>query len=186
MGGDGGNAHERDGNFARWRKKIVIHTRAHMHISDITQYSCASQIFFLLSLHNCCVYVCARVYCVYFTHFRDVSSPTIFAMIHLPLFCLFRFWLFFFFLVFLNLCYLDMRATRSLKNYSCCPNPYVDITFTIFVRRRTVYYIVNLILPSVTLAAMAMLGFTLSSDCGEKMTLGTYLHGYMRTQSHTS
>lgn len=67
----------------------------------------------------------------------------------------------------------DMKANRSLKNYSCCPNPYVDITFTIFVRRRTIYYIVNLILPSVTLAAMAMLGFTLPSDCGEKMTLGT-------------
>lgn len=60
-----------------------------------------------------------------------------------------------------------------MKNYSCCPNPYVDITFTVFVRRRTIYYIVNLILPSVTLAAMTTLGFTLPSDCGEKMTLGT-------------
>jgi len=83
--------------------------------------------------------------------------------------------LFILFLVFFSLhqFFTDMKAARSLRNYSCCPNPYVDITFTIYVRRRTVYYIVNLIFPSVTLAAMAMLGFTLPSDCGEKMTLGT-------------
>ncbi|XP_025424399.1 neuronal acetylcholine receptor subunit alpha-7-like isoform X1 [Sipha flava] len=67
---------------------------------------------------------------------------------------------------------LDQKTVRRLRNYSCCPNPYVDITFTVFIRRRTVYYIINLILPSVTLAAMAMLGFMLPSDCGEKMTLG--------------
>ncbi|XP_050522325.1 acetylcholine receptor subunit alpha-type acr-16-like isoform X5 [Daktulosphaira vitifoliae] len=67
---------------------------------------------------------------------------------------------------------LDLQAQRSLKNYACCPNPYVDVTFTLYIRRRTIYYLVNLIMPSVTLAVMAMLGFTLPSDCGEKMTLG--------------
>lgn len=79
----------------------------------------------------------------------------------------------------------DTKATRSLKNYSCCPNPYVDITFTIFIRRRTIYYIVNLIFPSVTLAAMTMLGFTLPSDCGEKMTLGTWEHAHTFCNTHT-
>jgi hypothetical protein len=36
--------------------------------------------------------------------------------------------------------------------YDCCPEPYVDITFTIHIRRRTLYYFFNLvnILPTVS------------------------------------
>ena len=29
--------------------------------------------------------------------------------------------------------------------YDCCPEPYVDITFTIHIRRRTLYYFFNLV-----------------------------------------
>ena len=36
-------------------------------------------------------------------------------------------------------------ATRNEVIYECCPEPYLDITFTIKIRRRTVYYFFNLI-----------------------------------------
>ena len=58
------------------------------------------------------------------------------------------------------------------KTYDCCPEPYVDITFTVHIRRRTLYYFFNLIVPCVLISSMALLGFTLPPDSGEKLTLG--------------
>lgn len=50
----------------------------------------------------------------------------------------------------------------------------MDITFTIQIRRRTLYYFFNLIVPCVLISSMALLGFTLPPDSGEKLTLGKY------------
>ena len=41
-----------------------------------------------------------------------------------------------------------------------------------FNRRRTLYYFFNLIVPCVLISSMALLGFTLPPDSGEKLTLG--------------
>ena len=46
------------------------------------------------------------------------------------------------------------------------------LTFVPFVRRRTLYYFFNLIVPCVLISSMALLGFTLPPDSGEKLTLG--------------
>ena len=65
-----------------------------------------------------------------------------------------------------------MPGKRNSIIYECCPEPYVDITFTIKIRRRTLYYFFNLIVPCVLISSMALLGFTLPPDSGEKLTLG--------------
>lgn len=61
---------------------------------------------------------------------------------------------------------------RNEIYYNCCPEPYIDITFAIIIRRRTLYYFFNLIIPCVLIASMALLGFTLPPDSGEKLSLG--------------
>ncbi|XP_071531432.1 neuronal acetylcholine receptor subunit alpha-7-like [Panulirus ornatus] len=61
---------------------------------------------------------------------------------------------------------------RNTLSYSCCPEIYVDVTFQIHIRRRTLYYFSNLIMPCVLISSMALLGFTLPPDSGEKLTLG--------------
>ena len=33
--------------------------------------------------------------------------------------------------------------------YSCCPEPYIDVTYTIRLRRRPMFYVFNLILPCI-------------------------------------
>ena len=66
----------------------------------------------------------------------------------------------------------EVPATRNTQVYDCCPEPYLDITFQIKIRRRTLYYFFNLIIPCVLIASMAVLGFTLPSDSGEKLSLG--------------
>ncbi len=68
---------------------------------------------------------------------------------------------------------IGVPSNRTVEYYTCCPEPYVDITFTIHIRRRTLYYFFNLIVPSVLISSMALLGFTLPPDSGEKLTLGT-------------
>ena len=76
-------------------------------------------------------------------------------------------------LLFLQVWYFPgVPATRNEVIYECCPEPYLDITFTIKIRRRTVYYFFNLIVPCVLIASMAVLGFTLPPDSGEKLSLG--------------
>jgi len=67
---------------------------------------------------------------------------------------------------------LGMPGKRSSIIYTTGPEPYVDITFTIKIRRRTLYYFFNLIVPCVLISSMALLGFTLPPDAGEKLTLG--------------
>ncbi|XP_064092143.1 neuronal acetylcholine receptor subunit alpha-7-like isoform X14 [Macrobrachium nipponense] len=67
---------------------------------------------------------------------------------------------------------IEVPGVRNVQNYRCCPEPYVDITFTIKIRRRTIYYLYNLVLPCVMISSMSLLGFSLPPDTGEKLTLG--------------
>lgn len=67
---------------------------------------------------------------------------------------------------------LGVPGQRNEIFYNCCPEPYIDITFVILIRRKTLYYFFNLIVPCVVIASMALLGFTLPPDSGEKLSLG--------------
>lgn len=77
-------------------------------------------------------------------------------------------------LIFLFLSYLGVPGKRNEIYYNCCPEPYIDITFVVIIRRRTLYYFFNLIVPCVLIASMAVLGFTLPPDSGEKLSLGKF------------
>ncbi|XP_071743911.1 neuronal acetylcholine receptor subunit alpha-7 isoform X29 [Lepeophtheirus salmonis] len=74
---------------------------------------------------------------------------------------------------------LGVPGKRNEVFYDCCPEPYLDVTFVIKIRRRTLYYFFNLIVPCVLIASMAVLGFTLPPDSGEKLSLGTYFNCIM-------
>lgn len=62
-------------------------------------------------------------------------------------------------------------ARRKEKFYSCCEEPYPDITFNITLRRKTLFYTVNLIIPCVAISFLSVLVFYLPSDSGEKVSL---------------
>ena len=55
---------------------------------------------------------------------------------------------------------------------SCCPEPYPDVTFTLHIRRRTLYYTYNVIIPCVMLTSLTMLEFWMPPEGGEKVALG--------------
>jgi hypothetical protein len=65
----------------------------------------------------------------------------------------------------------DVISVQNRVQYECCPDPYYDVTFTIWIRR-SLYFAMNLVAPSALISAMTLLGFTLPVESGEKLTLG--------------
>ncbi|KAH9503287.1 Ligand-gated ion channel 4 [Bulinus truncatus] len=61
---------------------------------------------------------------------------------------------------------------RNVRIFSCCEEPYPDITFHIVIKRRPLFYIFNMILPCILITLVALLGFYIPSDSGEKVTMG--------------
>ncbi|CAD6215557.1 GSCOCG00000367001-RA-CDS [Cotesia congregata] len=66
---------------------------------------------------------------------------------------------------------LEVPAVRNEKFYTCCDEPYLDITFNITLRRKTLFYTVNIIIPCMGISFLTVLTFYLPSDSGEKVTL---------------
>lgn len=63
-------------------------------------------------------------------------------------------------------------GTRNEVFYDCCKEPYPAVTFVVAIRRRTLYYALNLLIPCVLLSSMTLLIFVLPADSGEKISLG--------------
>nr|CAD7198073.1 unnamed protein product [Timema douglasi] len=66
---------------------------------------------------------------------------------------------------------MKVPAIRNEKFYSCCEEPYPDIIFNITLRRKTLFYTVNLIIPCVGISFLSVLVFYLPSASGEKVSL---------------
>lgn len=67
---------------------------------------------------------------------------------------------------------IQLVVERNVVFYSCCKEPYPDVTFHIILRRRPLFYVFNLILPCVLITGIALMSFYMPSDSGEKVTLG--------------
>ncbi|XP_050709501.1 acetylcholine receptor subunit beta-like 2 isoform X1 [Eriocheir sinensis] len=66
---------------------------------------------------------------------------------------------------------LEVPARRNQEYIPDLPEPYPDITFNLTMRRKTLFYTVNLIIPCVGISFLTVLVFYLPSDSGEKVTL---------------
>ncbi|XP_054476874.1 neuronal acetylcholine receptor subunit alpha-7-like isoform X3 [Anoplopoma fimbria] len=68
----------------------------------------------------------------------------------------------------------EVPGGRHEVFYDCCPEPYPDVTFVVTLRRRTLFYALNLLLPCVLLSSMTLVVFLLPANSGEKISLGQY------------
>ena len=66
---------------------------------------------------------------------------------------------------------LGVPAIKNEKYYTCCSEPYPDITFNITIRRKTLFHTVNLIIPCIAITFLTVLVFYLPSDSGEYMAM---------------
>ncbi len=66
---------------------------------------------------------------------------------------------------------MQAHAVRNEKYYPCCEEPYPDIIFYLLLRRKSLFYTVNVIIPCVGISFLSVLVFYLPSDSGEKVSL---------------
>ena len=64
---------------------------------------------------------------------------------------------------------------RNEVKYYCCPEVYPDVTFYFIFQRRTLFYLMNLILPLVMISVLIIFVFTLPPQSGTLSTLITDL-----------
>uniref|UniRef100_A0A4W5QGP1 Cholinergic receptor, nicotinic, beta 5b n=1 Tax=Hucho hucho TaxID=62062 RepID=A0A4W5QGP1_9TELE len=65
----------------------------------------------------------------------------------------------------------DIVSLPGRKNEDPSDITYLDITYDFIIKRKPLFYTINLIIPCVLITSLAILVFYLPSDCGEKMTL---------------
>ncbi|XP_036391473.1 neuronal acetylcholine receptor subunit beta-4-like [Megalops cyprinoides] len=65
----------------------------------------------------------------------------------------------------------DILALPGRRTISPLDPTYVDITYDFIIKRKPLFYTINLIIPCILITSLAILVFYLPSDCGEKMTL---------------
>ena len=60
---------------------------------------------------------------------------------------------------------------RNVQFYACCPDrPFPDITFSIRLKRRSLFYTFNLIIPNFLIALLAFYSFSIPVECGERIS----------------
>ncbi|XP_019622968.1 PREDICTED: neuronal acetylcholine receptor subunit alpha-10-like [Branchiostoma belcheri] len=67
---------------------------------------------------------------------------------------------------------IEMQAVRNVIIYGCCPEPYPDVTYHIRIKRKSLFYNFYMVAPCIVLVLLAVLGFCLPMDSGEKLSLG--------------
>ncbi|XP_035669363.1 neuronal acetylcholine receptor subunit alpha-10-like [Branchiostoma floridae] len=67
----------------------------------------------------------------------------------------------------------ELRAIRSEAYYSCCPEPYPDVTFYIIMKRESLYYLYYVVAPCIIILIISLLSFAMPPDSGEKLSLST-------------
>jgi len=65
---------------------------------------------------------------------------------------------------------IETTITKNTEYYSCCPEPYYDITFNLIVRRKNGYYNLNIILPTFATASLMILTLIVPWDSGERIS----------------
>jgi len=66
----------------------------------------------------------------------------------------------------------QLHVQRNVRFYSCCAEPYPDITYAVRMRRKPLFYVFNMIMPCFIITLIALLGFYIPSNSGEKVSMG--------------
>ena len=62
-----------------------------------------------------------------------------------------------------------------MKYYTCCPDPYPDLTFSLRLQRKTAFYTFILILPCTLLSLLTLVIFWVPPESPAKLQLGEAL-----------
>lgn len=66
---------------------------------------------------------------------------------------------------------LGLPAKRNVVKYTCCEDPFIDITYKIFLKRRVLFYLNNLVMPNLVLAGLVICSYYVPPESGERISL---------------
>lgn len=70
------------------------------------------------------------------------------------------------------MCNIWLVSFVQVTIFSCCEEPYIFINNYILIRRRPLFYVFNMVVPCLLITLVALLGFYMPSDSGEKISMG--------------
>ena len=59
---------------------------------------------------------------------------------------------------------------RYELQYACCPELYPGIRYSVVIKRRTSFYLTNLIIPMVVISSLTMMAFLLPAESGNYLS----------------
>ncbi|KAK2160169.1 hypothetical protein NP493_1665g00015 [Ridgeia piscesae] len=65
----------------------------------------------------------------------------------------------------------DVPCERHEVVYECCTDSFPEVTFTVIMKRRPMFYLFHLLFPCVLLTAIGLMTFCLPPESGEKVSL---------------
>ncbi len=66
----------------------------------------------------------------------------------------------------------NIKVTKNTVYYSCCTEPYPDVTITLTLERQPLRHLLQVSVPCLSLALATLAAFLLTPDCPERMTVG--------------
>jgi len=70
--------------------------------------------------------------------------------------------------------YTDVPVDVILKKYLCCDEPFSRITFSVHLERKSLYYVMNLLVPTIIFSIITLISLTLQPGCSERIGLGLF------------
>ncbi|KAK3733610.1 hypothetical protein QZH41_005191 [Actinostola sp. cb2023] len=64
----------------------------------------------------------------------------------------------------------DSKAEKRIRKYNCCPDTYPTLVFTLFIKRRAMFFLCNLIIPCGLITAVSLFSFILPPNSGERVS----------------
>jgi len=72
--------------------------------------------------------------------------------------------------------FIDVPTTDSYTWYDTYETPFSRVTFTVRLRRKPIYYVINLLIPSIVFCVLTMITLTLQPGSPDRTALGLYCH----------
>eukprot|EP00111_Clytia_hemisphaerica_P019011 TCONS_00056209-protein len=69
----------------------------------------------------------------------------------------------------------DAYLKRNVLRYGCCPEPYPDVTVELKLKRKPLFYVLNLLLPMIFIGVLTLLAFFLPAESGERISFAVTL-----------
>mmetsp|Transcript_96191 Transcript_96191/g.170776 ORF Transcript_96191/g.170776 Transcript_96191/m.170776 type:complete len:732 (-) Transcript_96191:90-2285(-) len=76
---------------------------------------------------------------------------------------------------FQNYLIMDVTAKRQLESFSCCPNPFPVVEYTLHTKRATRFYILRLVIPQICLSLLSLITFYISPTHTDRLGYGVTL-----------